>query len=781
MSGLARVGLAVVAALLLGVIVVIGSDDGEPVRDVRLLSGAAWLTSSKVGQVTLLDGSNVEVAAQVQVAPAGNSLEVAQQGSTAYAVDQTAGTVRRVDGGTFDLSEPRSPIPDAAAGLTAVPSRDVVYTVDKRRGMLAYTDPKNLAPRGDAVTFAAGTATIDDNGTLWAIDARTGDLSHVRDGKLNIRRQVAQPGNSELVMVNGRPVVVDIAGRKAISIDSDTGRPADPIELPIGATESVQVSGSRHDDRLYVVLSRGVLNVCDVAAGDCGKAISLSEGNAFGPAVESGNQVFVPDYKTGQVWIIDMQRSRVIAKPTVLTPDVRFELLVRDGVVFYNDTNSERAGVIQLDGTVVNAAKYDAKNPARGLNGTVTPSAPPRQTGSSQAVPPSRGGSVVPTQVAQQTSVGQVPVSPGQPDVPDRSDLSDPPTPLASGSSTPPPSSSSSPPPTPAEPRLEITMSTTTPTANQTVTLRVNNLNGDQPVSAQWTFGDGGTGGGTTTTHRWATAGSYMITVVATLPDGRQAPTSVTVNVFAVPTVRLAVSIPGGGGSVSGGGIDCPPTCSVDLQPNTQVTLTARPDATHQLGSWGGACSGSSGASCDVTVDTAKNVTYTFESRPVPQATLTIASPTGGRILIGGGGTCPSTCSVTRNAGTSIQLTADPANDRTFTSWGGACAGQGATCSLTMTGQQSVSATFTLIDPPVITKLECGSLGRGTFQCELATTPAQVQVRWVVDGFAVPDENDSKFMTHRCGSDNQASITVTVSNARGSVSRDSGSRCETGS
>ncbi|MFC5099658.1 hypothetical protein [Kibdelosporangium philippinense] len=300
MSGLARIGLAVAAALLLGVIVVIGSDNGESARDVRLLSGAAWLTSSKVGQVTLLDGSNVEVAAQVQVAPAGNSLEVAQQGSTAYAVDQTAGTVRRVDGGTFDLTEPRSPIPDATVGLTAVPGRDTVYTVDKRRGMLAYTDPKNLTPRGDAVTFAAGTATVDDNGILWAIDARTGDLSHVRDGKLNIRRQVAQPGNSELVMVNGQPVVVDIAARKAISIDSATGRPADPVELPFTPADTVHVSGSRHSERLYLVVNRGLLIVCDVAASGCSKAISLSEGNAFGPAVESGDQVFIPDYTTGR-------------------------------------------------------------------------------------------------------------------------------------------------------------------------------------------------------------------------------------------------------------------------------------------------------------------------------------------------------------------------------------------------------------------------------------------------------------------------------------------------
>ncbi|CAM3900937.1 PKD domain-containing protein [Kibdelosporangium persicum] len=785
MSVWSRAGLAVVAALLLGVIVVIGSDKGEPVRDVRLLSGAAWLSSSKVGQVTLLDGNNVEVAAQVQVAPAGHSLEVAQQGSTAYAVDRSAGTVRRVEGGTYELSDPQAPIPDATNGLAVIPGRDTVYTVDKRRGMLAYTDPKSLAPQGNAVTFAAGTAMIDDNGTLWAIDARTGDLTHVRDGKLNIRRQVAQPGGAELTMVGGRPVVVDIAGRKAVSVDSDTGRPGDPVELDLRTTDTVQVSGSRRADRLYLVVGRGVLNVCDLAANDCGKVIGLREGNTYGPPVEAGDQVFVPDYTTGQVWIIDVENSRVIAKPTVLAPDVRFELLVRDGVVFYNDTNSERAGVIQLDGKVINAAKYDAGNPGKGLSGSVAPSAPPQRTSpAGQAVAPAqppRGG--VPSQAAQRTSVGSPPVSGHQQPVEPSSEPAGA-SPTASDS----PSVSSTPTtttqhPPPAEPRLEISMSTTTPTENQTVTLRVNNLNGEAPVSAQWTFGDGATGSGTTTTHRWAAARAtpYLVAVTATMPDGRQAMASANVTVSAVPHVRLTVSVPGGGGSVTGGGINCPGTCSVDVQPNTQITLTAQPDATHQAGSWGGACAGKSGASCDVTVDEAKSVSHTFEAKPVPQATLTIAAPTGGRVLVGGGGTCPSTCSVTRNTGTAVKLTAEPADDRVFGAWGGACAGQGATCSLTMTGQQSVSVTFTLIEKPQITSLECGSQGKGTFSCTLTATPAKLQIRWIVDGVPITDENDNKYMTSVCGSDNRATVEVTVSNARGSDTAKGGSSCETGS
>lgn len=108
-----------------------------------------------MGQATLLDGSSAEVAAQIQAAPTGNALDVVQQGPTAYVIDQTAGTVRRVDGATFELTSPASPIPDAHAGLTAIPSRNSMYTVDTQRGIVADTDPHTLARRGEMLSFAS--------------------------------------------------------------------------------------------------------------------------------------------------------------------------------------------------------------------------------------------------------------------------------------------------------------------------------------------------------------------------------------------------------------------------------------------------------------------------------------------------------------------------------------------------------------------------------------------------------------------------------------------------
>jgi len=56
---------------------------------------------------------------------------------------------------------------------------------------------------------------------------------------------------------------------------------------------------------------------------------------------------------------------------------------------------------------------------------------------------------------------------------------------------------------------------------------------------------------------------------------------------------------------------------------------------------------------------------------------------------------CPGDCSEVYPSGTPVTLTATPAAGWVFAGWGGACAGQGNPCTLTMTADRSVTATFT--------------------------------------------------------------------------------------
>jgi hypothetical protein len=68
-----------------------------------------------------------------------------------------------------------------------------------------------------------------------------------------------------------------------------------------------------------------------------------------------------------------------------------------------------------------------------------------------------------------------------------------------------------------------------------------------------------------------------------------------------------------GSGSVSSdpAGIDCGQDCQHDFSSGTQVTLTATPEATYELESWGGDCSGSA-STCRLELTEDRAVTATF-------------------------------------------------------------------------------------------------------------------------------------------------------------------------
>lgn len=75
--------------------------------------------------------------------------------------------------------------------------------------------------------------------------------------------------------------------------------------------------------------------------------------------------------------------------------------------------------------------------------------------------------------------------------------------------------------------------------------------------------------------------------------------------------------------------------------------------------------------------------------------TLAITPPQNGTVTSGDGLiNCPGTCSHTYIQNSQVVLTASAAQGYQFSSWGGACAGGNPSCTVIMTGNQTVSASF---------------------------------------------------------------------------------------
>lgn len=157
--------------------------------------------------------------------------------------------------------------------------------------------------------------------------------------------------------------------------------------------------------------------------------------------------------------------------------------------------------------------------------------------------------------------------------------------------------------------------------------------------------------------------------------------------------VRLSVERGGDGtGTVTGPGIDCGSDCAERYDPGTVVTLTATPGAESTFLEWTGACTTTT-TTCTVTMDAAKSVTAKFSVRPV--LNVSKAGTGQGTVTSNPSGiSCGGNCSAPYDLGTQVTLTADPGSNSTFGGWSGACSGSSLTCTVTMNGPKTVTATF---------------------------------------------------------------------------------------
>ncbi|GEK19823.1 hypothetical protein [Cellulomonas xylanilytica] len=358
----ALVACAVVAAPLA---LALRYGEDAPLEAPRQVAGRAWVASPEQGTVSLLDGASREIVVSLP-APgslAGDDLVVTQSGSSAYVVDRTLGTAARIDGATFAAG--------AAAGLAAPGGRPLVlegggavYVLDPERRTAARAAPETLEVLVELSLAAEpgdGQAVVDDAGRLWVVDAVTGDLTWF-DGT----KQVEPLGlpDAQLVLVQGRAVLVDVAGGRVVRLgpDGPTGRWSCAGEWD---GSPARILGSTTSDQVYsAVPADGTFVVASVGRDDCATAIELAEpGTAeFGPLAQDGRYVFVPDRTTGRTAVVDTSLGRRVADLELAGPGNRVELTSKDGIVFYNDLDSEVSGVISLEGdtwTPTEVQKFD--------------------------------------------------------------------------------------------------------------------------------------------------------------------------------------------------------------------------------------------------------------------------------------------------------------------------------------------------------------------------------------------------------------------------------------
>ncbi|MDZ7832997.1 MAG: right-handed parallel beta-helix repeat-containing protein [Desulfobacterales bacterium] len=177
-----------------------------------------------------------------------------------------------------------------------------------------------------------------------------------------------------------------------------------------------------------------------------------------------------------------------------------------------------------------------------------------------------------------------------------------------------------------------------------------------------------------------STAGSNTVTMTGDK--------SVSVSFETIPVTQYTLTV-----TKSGSGTISPAEGSHVYDAGIVVDLTADPDAGYQVASWSGTDDDSSTAGSNtVTMTGDKSVSVSFETIPVTQYTLTVTKSGSGTIS-------PAEGSHVYDAGTVVDLTADPDAGYQVASWSGtdddsSTAGSN---TVTMTGDKSVSVSFETI------------------------------------------------------------------------------------
>lgn len=175
------------------------------------------------------------------------------------------------------------------------------------------------------------------------------------------------------------------------------------------------------------------------------------------------------------------------------------------------------------------------------------------------------------------------------------------------------------------------------------------------------------------------------------------------------PSFKLTVSVSGNGTVTSNdGNIDCPSDCDETYTTSTSVTLEANPADGETFSGWsGGGCTGTN--ACIVTVDSAKTVTATFTGGSGGDGTFlfqafveagqgTITSADGQINCTSNPNDDANNCAERYPAGTTVVITATPANGFVFNQFGGSSCSVDASstnkCTYTMSKDRDSRVTF---------------------------------------------------------------------------------------
>ncbi|WP_155126402.1 fibronectin type III domain-containing protein [[Actinomadura] parvosata] len=381
---------AVIAGAAAVVLVAVAAWFGVGVSSAnpKLADVGAWLWTKARGKIVHVNGLSGEVDGYLDD-KAGRQLRVVQDGGDVLLVDDRTGYVSRVEPSQLSVTGTRD---FGAAGTQLAMSGGTAYAVDPAAGKVQQIDPVTLDTVGAPLTLPGplGAARVDGGGRLWVPVTARGQVVPVANGTAQSPVKVGEPGEElSVTIADGRPVVVNTRAATATIIGSDGG--VGEITLPKGVAQAAKggaLTPATTEGPLVPILSpgdSGLLVVIDTGSNAVlSTKFTTADPSDLGVPQVLGSKVYVPDRGSGSLIVWD---SAAGGRPTTLQVAQGpgpVDVFVKDGLLWANDENGDKAVVIDPEGRKHDVDKDDSDVPGP----TSTPK--PRQTPSTRPTQPER-------------------------------------------------------------------------------------------------------------------------------------------------------------------------------------------------------------------------------------------------------------------------------------------------------------------------------------------------------------------------------------------------------
>ncbi|MGP4104419.1 fibronectin type III domain-containing protein [Nonomuraea sp. KM90] len=360
---------AVIAGAVAAILVAAAAWFGVGVSSAnpKLADVGAWLWTKARGKIVHVNGLSGEVDGYLDD-KAGRRLRVVQDGGNVLLVDDGTGYVSRIEPSQLSVAQTRD---FGAAGLQLAVSGAAAYAVDPAAGRIQQIDPLTLDSVGSPVTLPGplGAARIDSGGRLWVPVTAKGEVVPVAGGVAESPVRVGEPGEELSVTIAGDlPVVVNTRAATATIIGADGG--IGEITLPKGVAQAAKggvLTPAATEGALVPILTSGdsgLLVVIDTGSNSVlSTKFAVDDPAQLGVPQVLGSKVYVPHQGRGSLIVWD---SAAGGQPTTLQVTQRpgpVDVFVKDGLLWANDENGDKAVVIDPEGRKHDVAKDDSDVP----------------------------------------------------------------------------------------------------------------------------------------------------------------------------------------------------------------------------------------------------------------------------------------------------------------------------------------------------------------------------------------------------------------------------------